>query len=682
MGILKKIRENLWCLPPCAITICPLNTRILTNVHGYWVIFILLSNIVSAQTGDLLPLLEKLKASKPDTNQVRLLNKIGDEYAYNDLKTARRYYLEGYELSKKLNYLRGIIRYFSSEGELLNLEGKYTQTMSLLREGVRLSREKKDKMREGIMYENMGNTFEQMQKVDSAAAYYFKALPIFEGFRDSVKIANVYSDLSNVFTQTDKQERALHYIDKAIAVSQTFEDGFYLSHLINKENILWKLRRYKEAIRVNEQIITLAQKLNDTVALADAYQNRCNHDLETLHYDDLLRHALELEKLSPQLSSAEKTTLADYWLSVAYYYRQHYPESRRYIEKALEKSKKLENKEHLQQYYTHYAKVLLAQGTDPKVAERYTVMADSLQALSFNQSILKTTKELETKYETEKKELALKQLTAENQGRKRQISLLIFSIVVLSGALVFFGLWMYNRNRVRRQEKKLHEQAIQQLENEKQLLAGRAVLQGQDEERSRLAKDLHDGLGGILSSVKYSFQHMKQSFILEHEHAVAFERSMNLLDESLAELRRVSHNMMPESLAKLGLEEALKNYLQTLDENSGIHFTYQSFGLEDVALETIYKTTIFRVIQELTTNIIRHSKATEALVQIMAKDNQINITIEDDGIGFDPQQVNRQKSMGVQNLYNRINYLKGKVDLQTASGTGCSYYIEIPLTQN
>lgn len=649
-----------------------------------WLVFVSLSGIVStaqlmAQTGDPAPLLEQLKSAKPDTNRVKLLNKIGDEYAYNDIKTARKYYLEGYELSQKLEFLRGIVRYFSSEGELLNLEGKYDQTMALLRQGVRLSKEKKDRMREGIMYENMGNTLALMQKLDSAAYFYFKSLTIFEGFQDSVKVANVYNDLSSVFTRTDKQAIALKYINQAIAISQSFEDGFYLSHLINKENILWKLNRRGEAEKVNNQIIALAKKLNDTVALADALQNRCNHDVETQHYKNLLNHATELAKLSPQLQSAEQTTLADYWLSVAHYFNRNFGEALKYIQKAVKREEQTKSIRHLQQYYTHFAKVILAEKRDPILAEKYTELADSLQNISLNNTVIKTTKELETKYKTEKKELALRQLTGENQSRKRLVSLLIFSVIILASALLFFGLWVRNRNRLRRQEQVLHEQKLKQLENEKQLLASRAVLQGQDEERSRLAKDLHDGLGGILSSVKYSFQNMKQAFILQHEHAVAFERSMSLLDESLAELRRVSHNMMPESLVKLGLEEALKDYIQTIEENSGISFTYQSFGLQETDLENIYKITIFRVVQELTTNIMRHSKAKAALVQVMVKEGQINLTVEDNGVGFEPRQVNTGKSMGIQNLYHRITYLKGKVDLQTEPTGGCSYYIEIPL---
>lgn len=635
-----------------------------------------------AQTGELKPLLDKLKSSKSDTNQVKLLNKIGDEYAYNDIKTARKYYRDAFELSKKLDFLRGVVRYYSSEGELLNIEGKYAETMQLLREGVKVSIARKDQMREGIMYENMGNTFGLMQKLDSATNYYFKSLKIFEGVDDSVKIANVYNDLSSIFTQTDKQETALKYINQAIAISQNFQDGFYLSHLINKENILWKLKRRSEATAVNNQIITLAKKLNDTVAMADALQNFCNHDTEMGQYESLMNHAIALEKLNPILQTAERTSLANYWLSMAYYFKKDFAKSRFFIEKTLKNGTNHINSQHLQQIYYQYAKIILAQNQNPILAEKYNTMADSLKEMSLNNTILKTTKELETKYETDKKEVQLKQLETENQSKRRLVSLLIFSVIVLAVALILFSLWMRNRSRIRKQEQILNEQKLKQLENEKQLLASRAVLQGQDEERSRLAKDLHDGLGGILSSVKYSFLNMKTSFILQEEHALAFEKSMNLLDTSLAELRRVSHNMMPESLAKLGLEAALKDYIQTISENSDVKFTYQSFGLDEIILENIYKTTIFRVIQELTTNIIRHAKASEALVQVMVKNNQISITIEDNGVGFDEKQVNLSKSMGIQNLYNRIQYLKGTIDLQTKPNDGCSYYIEIPLNHD
>ncbi|MBN8820974.1 tetratricopeptide repeat-containing sensor histidine kinase [Spirosoma sp.] len=635
-----------------------------------------------AQTGNLVALRQKLATSQPDTNRVKLLNKLGDEYAYNDIKTARRYYHDGYLLSQKLGFVRGIIRYYSSEGELLNLEGKYDQCMVLLRQGVALSRARKDPMREGIMYENMGNTFALMQRLDSATVYYFKSMPIFESFQDSVKLANVYNNLSSVFMQTDKPETALTYINKAIAISRAFEDGFYLSHLVNKEAILWKLRRRTEANQTNQQIMTLARKLNDTVAMADALQNECQHDLETGHFQTILPHAQALQQLSPGLQSPDRTAQAHYWLSVGYYYQNQFTPALSHLETALIEGRKSGNIQHLQAYYTHYARLLLADKRDPQRAAHYEQLADSLRDVSLNNSIVKTTRELATKYETEKKEAALQQLSLENQNRKRLVSLLAFSIIVLVGALFFFGLWMQNRARIRKQEKALYEQTLRQLEHEKQLLASHAIVKGQEDERSRLAKDLHDGLGGILSSVKYSFQAMKQTFVLSEENALAFEKSMNLLDASLAELRRVSHNMMPETLVRLSLEDALRDYIQDLTENTGINVTYQTFGLDSVPLDNLYKTTIYRVVQELTTNIVRHANATEVLVQIMAKSQQINLTIEDNGQGFDPRRVNDNRSMGIQNVYHRITYLKGSIDLQTEPGKGCSYYIEIPLTHD
>nr|WP_293839900.1 sensor histidine kinase [uncultured Arsenicibacter sp.] len=633
-----------------------------------------------AQTGNVALLLKKLAASQPDTNRVKLLNKTGDEYAYNDIKTARRYYRQGYELSRKLSFTRGIIRYYSSEGELLNLEGKYDQCMVLLRQGVALSKARKDPMREGIMYENMGNTFGLLQQLDSATTYYFKSLPIFESFQDSVKLANVYNNLSSVFMQTDKPETALTYINRAIAISRAFEDSYYLSHLVNKEAILWKLHRRDEANKINRQIMGLARKLNDDMAMADALQNWCQHDLETGQFSAILPHAQTLHSISPGLQSPDRSALAEYWLSVGYYYRNQFDEALVRIRQALTHARQSRNSQHLQTYYDHYARLLLASGSDPVQAARYDRLADSLRAVSLNNTIVKTTKELATKYETEKKEAALQQLSLENQNRRQLVSLLLFSVIVLAGALLFFGLWMRNRIRVRNQEKALYEQTLQRVENEKQLLASHAIVKGQEDERSRLAKDLHDGLGGILSSVKYSFQAMKQTFVLSEDNALAFEKSMNLLDASLAELRRVSHNMMPESLVRLSLEDALRDYIQTLSENTGIHITYQPFGLDTVPLGNIHKTTIYRVVQELTTNIVRHAGATEVLIQIMAKNNQINLTVEDNGTGFDP--ATNSQGMGIQSLYHRITYLKGTIDLQTAPGKGCSYYIEIPLNHD
>ncbi len=201
----------------------------------------------------------------------------------------------------------------------------------------------------------------------------------------------------------------------------------------------------------------------------------------------------------------------------------------------------------------------------------------------------------------------------------------------------------------------------------------------QEEERGRLAKDLHDGLGGILSGVKYSFTNMKQQFILSEENARAFEKSMGMLDESISELRRVAHNMMPETLMKLTLDEALQDFCQQVTDSGAIAVSYQGFGMEGLIAENTIKITAYRIVQELVNNIIKHAGAKKALVQVMAKDDMLKITVEDDGKGFDTSSLHLAGGIGYKNTKSRIEFLKGKLDVQSKRNEGTSVYIEIPL---
>src|SRR6185436_16432928 len=124
----------------------------------------------------------------------------------------------------------------------------------------------------------------------------------------------------------------------------------------------------------------------------------------------------------------------------------------------------------------------------------------------------------------------------------------------------------------------LQQQRISELEKDRQLVAVDSMLKGQEEERSRLAKDLHDALGGLLSGVKFSLSNMKDNLIITPDNMTVFERSLDMIDTSIKELRRVAHNMMPEMLVKFGLDEALKEYCNSINATKLLTVNYQSFG--------------------------------------------------------------------------------------------------------
>ena len=223
----------------------------------------------------------------------------------------------------------------------------------------------------------------------------------------------------------------------------------------------------------------------------------------------------------------------------------------------------------------------------------------------------------------------------------------------------------------------MQEQRINELETQQQLTATEAVLKGEEQERTRLAKDLHDGLGGMLSGIKYSFQTMKRNLIMTPDNQQAFERSMDMLDSSIKEMRRVAHNMMPEALVKFGLDVALKDFCNDINQSGALQVNYQSIGMDNADIEQTTAITIYRIVQELINNTMKHAAARTAIVQVSKTNGKISITVEDDGKGFDPAIVSHAKGIGWNNIQSRVEYLKGKLDVKSEPGKGTSVHIEL-----
>jgi signal transduction histidine kinase len=221
----------------------------------------------------------------------------------------------------------------------------------------------------------------------------------------------------------------------------------------------------------------------------------------------------------------------------------------------------------------------------------------------------------------------------------------------------------------------LQRQRISELEKDRQLVAVDSLLKGQEDERSRLAKDLHDGLGGLLSGVKFSLSNMKDNLIITPDNMTVFERSLDMIDTSIKELRRVAHNMMPEMLTKFGLDEALKEYCNTMNAAKLLVIRYQSLGMTD-RLDQSTEIIIYRVVQELLNNTLKHAAASEAFVQVIKEGNRLNVVVEDNGKGFDTSLLKNNKGAGWVNIRSRVEYLKGQLDIHSEPGKGTLVNIE------
>jgi signal transduction histidine kinase len=170
---------------------------------------------------------------------------------------------------------------------------------------------------------------------------------------------------------------------------------------------------------------------------------------------------------------------------------------------------------------------------------------------------------------------------------------------------------------------------------------------------------------------------MNENLIMSPENHQAFERTIDMLDSSMQEIRRVAHNMMPEILVRSGLDAALNDYCNDINQSGVLQIVYESVGLENETYDPTIAITIYRIVLELITNTIKHADARTAIVRLNKSKDRLVLTIEDDGKDFDTNMLNRTTGIGWTNIQDRIDLLEGKIDVNSGAGKGTSVHIEL-----
>ncbi len=245
----------------------------------------------------------------------------------------------------------------------------------------------------------------------------------------------------------------------------------------------------------------------------------------------------------------------------------------------------------------------------------------------------------------------------------------------IAAELICFSLGLGYKSRLVEVEKAQVEQTLKIQSAQQEFERYRAMAEAREVERSRIAKDLHDGVGGLLSGVRISLANIQSRLQLKQDDGLIFERSIDMLDGSMQELRRVAHAMKPPSLEVFGLKTALRDYVEAVNSMKTIKITFQTIG-EERRFESEPELIIYRIIQELINNVLKHAQASECLVQLSYVSDHLSITVEDDGKGFDIKKENR--GMGWGNIRQRVDFLKGTLDLHSSTSNGTSVQINVP----
>jgi signal transduction histidine kinase len=468
-------------------------------------------------------------------------------------------------------------------------------------------------------------------------------------------------------------------MQKALAIAESSDDDLKCTTFMNHANNLLNKGKFSQAQEMLDKVAPIIQKLqNISYSQYYFYINGYLAQLQK-NYEKAISEYRRSLRFARKNNSVHQITGVMSLLFQCFNATNNLSESKIYLDSTLLLAEKSGLKMRRKEVYDGFA-VWYEKKGDHRRANVYLKKSIALNDSLISEKNNKEIASLEMRYQVAGKESEIKNLKTEKELQEltiREKNTLNYILIGSAVTILVISLLSYRNYK---QKQKLQLQRISELEKEKQLTATEAVLKGEEQERTRLAKDLHDGLGGMLSGIKYSFNTMKGNLIMTPENNQAFERSMDMLDSSIKEMRRVAHNMMPEALVRFGLDAALRDYCNDINQSGAIRVEYQSIGLDNAVIDQTVAITLYRIVQELVTNTLKHAAAKTAIVQITKANNLLTVTAEDDGKGFDIQGVKQSRGIGWSNIQNRVEFLKGKLDVSAQPGKGTSVLIEVNLS--
>jgi len=343
-----------------------------------------------------------------------------------------------------------------------------------------------------------------------------------------------------------------------------------------------------------------------------------------------------------------------------------------YISKSYEIAKKLNSKRKLKSVYFLTSQVYQEKQDYKKSLEYYkkfNMIKDSI----FTEESARSMAEMQTKYETEKKEqeLLLKSEEAKNQRNRNKIQLFLFIGLVLS--ISFISIFLFYRFKQRQKAKLLLEKTRQEK------LRYKAVIESEQKERKRVAQELHDGLGQLLSTTKMNIAGLDEAILnSDNEDKEMYKNSILLIDEAVVEVRNISHNLMPGALIKFGLLSALKDLVKKVNTAGKLKLDF----VYDENLGKLSETSeiaIYRIVQEVLNNTIKHSGANSARIEFKRKEKKLFIEISDNGKGMDISKIDESKGIGWKNIYSRVDILNGNIKIISEKGKGTKLFIDLEI---
>ncbi|WP_347372558.1 tetratricopeptide repeat protein [Aequorivita sp. Q41] len=524
------------------------------------------------------------------------------------------------------------------------------------------------------IYTNYANTLSRLSKFDEAVEVHYKVIRLSEKTNDTTGLLRAYNNLGIVFRNGEEFDKAITYYKKSMSLAKKAKNYKSLGlSTVNLATVYSGKGQYEAMDTLYSQGIHYFKLASDKGGIAFANHNYGNFLLLSEKYTEADKHLKIAYQLRTEIGAKRQAASTLAVLGKSAISQKKWKEAEKYLKDAEVVFNDTEHDDRNLKELYGYLKELYTEKEDYKQAFYYQTEELALEKSLFTANEKVNTLKLETQYELEKRDLALA-IEKEKQRRSKQRILFISVGVVLLLLISLLFLWFR-----RRQLKERHKAQIQSLDQEHRLNISKTLKNAEQEERKKIAHKLHDEAGSMLSIAILNVKQLQDDIFKAGGGAEEkLETTKKILVDISDSVRNISHTLMPIALEKYGLKAAIHDLVHAVNTSKSIKIEEIIEGLDSTSTwSEEFCLTVYRIVQEVTNNIIKHAQATHVLLQVVELEDSVTIYIEDDGKGID--EATNKDGIGLKLLKNNVAYLNGTIEISGSQNSGTFILAELPI---
>jgi signal transduction histidine kinase len=605
-------------------------------------------------------------------------------------------YTRSIEIRKELGDKAYLASAVNNLGIWMAIQSRFDEALVYFNQYRDINMELKDTIAVATATMNLGNVNNDRGNYEKALEYYLESASLLNASsvkRESTR-ANLYLNIALIYSENDEFDQAISNTKKALTIYEDFNNKEDIRDAYQNIGLFFDFKNEADsALYYYDLALELSRELGNDRNTADILMNIGVVHNKANAPEFALEYLLEAEELFLNQDEAQPVANLYNNIGASYYYLGRYDQAINSYKTSYDLATQTEDLETQSRASFGLAEAYAEVG-DYRNAFEYQVLYDTYKDSLMNIDRAEVIEELITKYETEQKEAEIELLTTKQAQSEAEIArqdaenrALFFGILALVFVVAGISGWFIYSNRkkkiIQQQKEALHQNEIESLIEKQSLESISSMLEGQEKERKRLAAELHDRLGSILSLVKMYFSSLDDD-IKEKQPELyeSFAEGNQILDDAFLEVRSLIKEMKEGKVSGNGLVKDVKDLLEKV-KKLGIRVE-QDISLES-DLDSMIEMNVLRVIQEALTNSLKYSKATLISLQLREEEN-LKLKISDNGIGFSKEKGNdgrhELEHYGLGNMESRIKLLGGTFSLNSISGKGVEIRASIPLKKN